>query len=42
MKTLIVVLMLLSFAALVSGCGKHHIPPGQLKKQNAPGQMKKH
>lgn len=32
----------LFMAVFVEGCVHHHIPPGQIKKQTAPGQMKKH
>jgi hypothetical protein len=44
MKKLIAVVMLLSVILLiVSGCaGRRGFAPGQLKKQGAPGQMKKH
>jgi len=34
---------LLVLTALLAGCVvRHHVPPGQIKKQTAPGHMKKH
>lgn len=43
MRKLVVSVMLVMFLAVSAGCViKHHTPPGQVKKQGAPGQMKKH
>ena len=42
MKQMVVSLMLLAFLTVGAGCVvKGHVPPGQIKKQSAPGQMKK-
>lgn len=42
MKKLIAGMMLVSFLSVFAGCViKHNTPPGQIKKQSAPGQMKK-
>jgi len=43
MKRTIALFTLVLFLAVLAGC--HHrgfVPPGQIKKQSAPGQMKKH
>ncbi|HEU0264414.1 MAG TPA: hypothetical protein VFR01_01655 [Geobacterales bacterium] len=47
LKQLLMVVTLASLVSLLAGCivvHDHHrmIPPGQIKKQSAPGQMKKH
>jgi hypothetical protein len=39
MKRVIALLLLVTFVSVFVGCS--HAPPGQLKKQTAPGQMKK-
>ncbi len=42
MRKFVAVLMLAVFLASMVGCaGKRGVAPGQLKKQSAPGQMKK-
>jgi hypothetical protein len=43
MRKIIVSAMLLLFLVVSTGCVvKGHVPPGQIKKQSAPGQMNKH
>ena len=43
MRKMVVGTMLLLFLAVSMGCViKQHVPPGQVKKQSAPGQTKKH
>jgi hypothetical protein len=45
MKRRLLALIVLSIFVLgtASACVyKNHVPPGQIKKQSAPGQMKKH
>ncbi len=43
MKKLVAVMICCSLVAVTTGCVyKSHVPPGQIKKQSAPGQMKKH
>jgi len=44
MKRFIALFSLMVFLTVFAGCAHHHnmIPPGQIKKQSAPGQMKKH
>lgn len=42
MKRIIAMFVLVIFLGVFAGCHHHgHIPPGQIKKQTAPGQMKK-
>ncbi len=43
MKKIASMIVCCSFLAVTTGCVyKSHVPPGQIKKQSAPGQMKKH
>jgi len=43
MKRLVAGMMLALFLVSFAGCViKNHVPPGQIKKQSAPGQVKKH
>lgn len=46
-KNLRLLLLMPALVLLLNGCvvvkgPKIHVPPGQIKKQTAPGQMKKH
>ncbi len=42
MKKIVLAFMMLSFLASCIVVHERNIPPGQIKKQTAPGQMKKY
>ncbi|HLB05692.1 MAG TPA: hypothetical protein VJL62_03150 [Thermodesulfobacteriota bacterium] len=42
MKNIFLAFMMLSFLASCVVVHEHSVPPGQIKKQTAPGQMKKY